>query len=677
MGETLRMLATKPNNNASTKPIANSAMSEVSCNSAGIRARVPEKSELRRCGPRMRAFDMKAQQALGPALIGAIGVVFGDIGTSPLYAFKESLGAAGFQPGDASTVLGLLSLIFWSLAIVVSVKYLAVIMRADNHGEGGILSLVALIQQRFGTAEPWARRAVALGVLGAALFYCDALITPAISVLSAVEGLAILDPDFERAVLPVTLGVIVVLFAIQRRGTARVGRLFGPIMILWFVVLAVLGVIEILQAPQVLTAVNPWYALKLFAAHPGLSLVILGAVFLAVTGAEALYADMGHFGRRPVAMAWLVLVWPALLINYFGQGALLLQSATPIANPFYALAPQALLPALVLLSTAATVIASQATISGAFSVTREAVQLDLLPRVRVLQTSAQAHGQIYVPAANLFMLIAVVLFVIGFGSSSALSAAYGASVVGTMLITTLLGALVAGSLWNWPVWRVAALFGLMLLVDLAFVAGNATKIASGGWVPLALAGVMFAMFITWRDGRLRLRAELEERAVPIKRLPELLEPAAKVPGTAVFLVSHSGFVPTALLRNLEHNKVHHAQIVILHVEIQRVPRTDPLCRVVVEELIPNVYDVRARFGFMETPDVGEAMRNARRQGLTVFAEDSSFFLGWHLVRARPRPGFPGLKSRAFAFLQRRSAQAAEFFNMPTRGVVVLATEIEL
>ena len=620
---------------------------------------------------------MKDQQALGPAFIGAIGVVFGDIGTSPLYAFKESLAAAGFQPGDASAVLGLLSLIFWSLAIVVSVKYLAVIMRADNHGEGGILSLVALVQQRFGTAEPWARRAVAVGVLGAALFYCDALITPAISVLSAVEGVEILNPDFSRAVIPVTLGVIVVLFAIQRRGTEKVGRMFGPIMILWFVVLAVLGAMEIVHAPQVLAAVNPWHALRLFGTHPGLSLVILGAVFLVVTGAEALYADMGHFGRKPVAMAWLMLVWPALLINYFGQGALLMQSAVPIANPFYALAPQGWLPALVLLSTAATVIASQATISGAFSVTREAVQLDLLPRVRVLQTSAEAQGQIYVPAANLFMFLAVVMFVVGFGSSSALSAAYGASVVGTMLITTLLGALVAGSLWNWPVWRVATLFGLMLLVDLAFVAGNATKIASGGWVPLALAGLMFAMFITWRDGRLRLRAELEQRAVPARRLAELLQPTAKVKGTAVFLVSHSGFVPTALLRNLEHNKVHHEQIVILHVEIQRVPRTDPLCRVIIEEMIPGVFDVRARFGFMETPDVGAALRNARRQGLKVFSEDSSFFLGWHLVRARPRPGFPGLKSRAFAFLQRRSAQAAEFFNMPTRGVVVLATEIEI
>ena len=620
---------------------------------------------------------MKAQQALAPAFIGAIGVVFGDIGTSPLYAFKESLAAAGYRPGDEAAILGLLSLIFWSLAIVVTVKYLTVIMRADNHGEGGILSLVALIQERYGSIDTWARRAVALGVLGAALFYCDALITPAISVLSAVEGLAVLDPNFERAVLPVTLGVIIALFAIQRRGTARVGKLFGPIMLLWFATLAILGAIEIVSAPRVLEAINPWYALRMLGAHPGLALIILGAVFLAVTGAEALYADMGHFGRRPVQLAWLVLVWPALIINYFGQGALLLQAGAPVANPFYALAPQSLLPGLVLLSTAATVIASQATISGAFSVTRQAVQLDLLPRVRVLQTSAVALGQIYVPAANTFMLIAVVLFVIGFGSSSALSAAYGASVVGTMLITTLLGALVAKSLWNWPWWRIGVLFGFMLLVDLAFVAGNLTKISDGGWVPLAIAGLMFALFITWRDGRQALRAELAQRAVPGKRLPELLAPTAKVPGTAVFLVSQSGFVPTALLRNLEHNKVHHEQILILHIEIQRVPRVDALSRVLIEELQPGVYDVRARFGFMETPDVGEALRSARRQGMNIFAEDSSFFLGWHLVRARPRPGLPGMKSRAFAFLQRRSAQAAEFFRMPTRGVVVLATDIEI
>ncbi len=614
---------------------------------------------------------------MGPTLIGAVGVVFGDIGTSPLYAFKESLGAAGYQPGDAATVLGLLSLIFWTLAVVVSVKYLAVIMRADNAGEGGILSLVALVQQHFGSAEPWARRAVALGVLGAALFYCDALITPAISVLSAVEGLEILDPQFHRAVLPVTLGVIAVLFAIQRRGTERVGRLFGPVMILWFATLAVLGGIEIVHAPRVLSAVNPWHAIELFASHPGLSLVIVGAVFLAVTGAEALYADMGHFGKRPVRLAWLVLVWPALVINYFGQGALLL-SGTATANPFYGLAPPGWLPALVLLATAATVIASQATISGAFSVTRQAVQLDLLPRVRVLQTSATTVGQIYVPAANLFMFVAVVMFVVGFGSSSALSSAYGASVVGTMIITTLLGALVARAIWKWTWQRIGTLFGLLVLVDLAFVMGNFTKIDDGGWVPLAIAAAMFAMFVTWRDGRQALRAELELRAVPIAKLPELLPKAsARVPGTAVFLVSHSGFVPTALLRNLEHNKVCHERIVILHLEFQRVPRADDATRVAFTELHPGVYEMRARFGFMETPDVGEALRAARRRGLDVFSGESSFFLGWHLVRARPRPGIAGLKSRAFAYLQRRSAQANEFFRMPARGVVVLATDIEV
>jgi KUP system potassium uptake protein len=620
---------------------------------------------------------MKSPQALRPAVIGAIGVVFGDIGTSPLYAFSSSLSAANYVPGESPIVLGILSLIFWSLAIVVTVKYVGIIMRADNAGEGGVLSLVALVQKHFGTATPWVRHAVALGVLGAALFYCDALITPAVSVLSAVEGLTLLDADFAGAVLPVTIVVIVILFAIQRRGTERVGRMFGPIMVVWFLTLALLGSLAIARAPAVLLAVNPLYGLGLLVHHPALGLTILGAVILAVTGCEALYADMGHFGRKPVRLGWLILVWPALVLNYFGQGALILGSATPIANPFYSLAPQGTLPLLVLLSTAATVIASQAVISGAFSLTREAVQLDLLPRVRVMQTSEEAQGQIFVPAANMFLFVCVVLFVLAFRSSAALASAYGVAVMGTMFVTTLLGVIVARSMWKWSWWRVGPLFGLLLMVDLAFLAGSLTKIASGGWVPLAFASVMFTVFVTWRDGRQRLRAELEDRAVSVKKLPELLAATTQVRGTAVFLVSQTGFVPTALLRNLEHNKVHHEQIVILHIEIQRVPRIDPLCRVQVEEIYPGVFDVRARFGFMETPDVGETLRNARRQGLTVFAEDSSFFLGWHLVRARPQPGIAGIKARAFAFLQRRSAQAAEFFRMPTRGVIVLATDIEL
>jgi KUP system potassium uptake protein len=386
---------------------------------------------------------------------------------------------------------------------------------------------------------------------------------------------------------------------------------------------------------------------------------------------------MGHFGKTPVRVAWVCIVWPALLLSYFGQGALLLSTDASIEHPLFELAPAGLLPALVLLATAASAVASQATISGAFSVTRQAVQLDLLPRVKIYQTSADERGQIYVPAANATMFFAAVGFVVAFGSSSALTAAYGASVIGAMIITTVLGAIVARYRWNWPLWRVATLFGLFLLVDLAFLAGNATKIAHGGWVPLTLATLMFAGFITWRDGRAKLRHELRERAVPWSTLPTLLASCTRVPGTAVFLVSHSGFVPTALLRNLEHNHVCHEHIVILHLEILRMPRQDRTARAWVEELMPNVHAVHARFGFMETPDVAEALRGARQRGLRLDDVNCTYFLGWHLVRARPRSGIAGIKSEVFAYLQRRSAQAAEFFRMPTKRVVVLATEIDI
>jgi KUP system potassium uptake protein len=467
------------------------------------------------------------------------------------------------------------------------------------------------------------------------------------------------------------------LFALQRRGTARVGGVFGPIMVLWFGTLAVLGVREIVAAPEVLVAVSPTYAIALLATHPGVALTILGAVFLVLTGAEALYADMGHFGKEPVRLAWLGCVWPALLLNYFGQGALLLTTENPVANPLFEMAPGTLLPAMILLATAASAVASQATISGAFSVTRQAVQLDLLPRVQIRQTSADERGQIYVPAANAVMLLAVIGFVVAFGSSSALSTAYGASVIGAMIITTVLGAVVARSRWQWPFWRVAAVFGLFLVVDLAFLAGNVTKIANGGWVPLTLAALMFAGFITWRDGRAKLRVELRQRAVPRTALPGLLASATRVPGTAVFLVSHAGFVPTALLRNIEHNHVCHERIVILHLEIVRTPRQDRATRAWIEELLPNVHAVHARFGFMETPDVREALRGARQRGLRIDEAECTYFIGWHLVRARPRAGLAGLKYQVFAYLQRRSAQAAEFFRMPTKRVVVLATEIEL
>jgi len=619
---------------------------------------------------------MTEQRSLARATLGALGVVYGDIGTSPLYALKEATAAAGGS-SDPAAVLGVLSLIFWSLFIVVSMKYIVLILRADNAGEGGTLSLLALVQQKIGSTGVWAGRLVMVAALGTAMFYCEALITPAISVLSAVEGLKLLDPSFERAVVPTTLAIIAVLFALQRRGTARVGGLFGPIMVLWFCTLAALGAVSIVDHPEVLAAVYPGYGIALLVTHPSVALTILGAVFLVLTGAEALYADMGHFGKQPVRLAWFILVWPGLLLSYFGQGALLLHSTERIVNPFFALAPVGLLPAFVVLATLATIIASQATISGAFSVTRQAVQLDLLPRVKIMQTAADERGQIYVPAANIAMFVAVVGFVLGFGSSDALSAAYGASVVGAMLITTCLGAIVARTRWEWPLPRIIAIFGVFLAVDLTFAAGNATKIVHGGWVPMTLALIMFAGFITWRDGRARLRRELRQRAVPWSELANLLGNATRVPGTAVFLVSHSGFVPTALLRNLEHNHVCHEHIVILNLEILRTPRQDRAARAWVEELMPNVYSVRARFGFMETPDVTEALRGARQRGLRVDPADCTYFLGWHLVRALPRPGIAGLKARVFAYLQRRSAQAAEFFKMPTKRVVVLATDVEI
>jgi KUP system potassium uptake protein len=617
---------------------------------------------------------MNQSRSLSAATLGALGVVYGDIGTSPLYAVREATAAAG-GPAPAA-VLGVVSLIFWSLLLVISLKYLVLILRADNDGEGGILSLVALVQRSVGTAGPWAARLVALGVLGTALFYCDALLTPAISVLSAVEGLELLDARMHKAILPVTVVILVGLFALQRRGTERVGRLFGPVMIIWFGTLAILGGRAIYAAPGILAALNPVHGALLLAAQPALALAILGAVFLVVTGGEALYADMGHFGRAPVRLAWFTVVWPALLINYFGQGALLLANPQAASNPFFALAPAGTLPPLIVLATLATIIASQATISGAFSITRQAVQLDLLPRVNILQTSADERGQIYVPSTNAFMLVAVVLVVLGFGSSSAISGAYGASVMGTMLITSLLGAVAAAAAWQWSAWRIGLVFGLFLAVDLAFVAGNASKIPTGGWVPLALAAAMFAVFVTWRDGRKLLRAELRRRAVPLAELPGLLAQATRVPGTAVFLVSHQGFVPTAMLRNLEHNHVCHEKIVILNLDIQRTPRQDVVSRSYPEEIYPGVHLVHARFGFMETPDVAVALAGAMRKGLRI-DEECTFFLGWHLVRARARRGIAGIKMRLFAWMQRRSAQAAEFFRMPTKRVVVLATEVEI
>jgi KUP system potassium uptake protein len=618
---------------------------------------------------------MNQPRSLSAATLGALGVVYGDIGTSPLYALREASALAGGET-DVTAMLGVLSLIFWSLLIIISLKYLVVILRFDNEGEGGVLSLVALIEDKFAASPKTTQRLVLLAVLGTAFFYCDALITPAISVLGAVEGLSIVDPGFQKFVVPGTLVILVALFAMQRRGTERIGRLFGPVMVLWFATIGLLGLRSILQTPEIVEALDPRYALGVLLGHPGVALTILGAVFLVLTGGEALYIDMGHFGKRPVRVAWFTVVWPGLLLNYFGQGALLLRSPGGSVNPFFELASPGGLPYLIAVATAAAVIASQATISGAFSVTRQAVQLDLLPRVKILQTSEDVHGQIYVPATNAFMFVATCAFVLIFQGSSGLSGAYGAAVNGTMVITTLLGAIAARAALKWSFARIALVFGLFGIVDIAFILGNATKVPHGGWIPLALSAVMFALFVTWRDGRALLRAELQRRAVPLAELPALLRGVTRVPGTAVFLVSHQGFVPTALLRNLDHNRVCHENIVILHLEIQRTPRQDVVSRSYPEEVFPGVHLVHARFGFMETPDVRVALAGAARKGLRI-DDDATFFLGWHLVRAQTRHGLAGFKARLFAWMQRRSAQAAEFFRMPTKRVVVLATEVEI
>jgi KUP system potassium uptake protein len=611
------------------------------------------------------------------ATLGAIGVVYGDIGTSPLYALEQSLNATGAGPPQPAALLGVLSLIFWSLLAIVTLKYVMLIMRADNAGEGGILSLFALVQRRLEETPRWGRAIIALAVMGAALFYCDALITPAISVLGAVEGLELLSPGLTHAVVPATLVIIVLLFAIQSRGTAHVGRLFGPVMVLWFAVLAWTGAESIMRHPQVLAALNPEYGLQLLRTHQGVSLAILGGVFLTVTGGEALYADMGSFGKGPVRLAWFAVVWPALLLSYFGQGALVLGDPAAVHKPLFALVPAPALPWMVVLATLAAIIASQATITGAFSVTRQAVQLDLLPRLRMLQTSAHEHGHIFVPVVNTFVFIAVCIFVVGFGSSDALGAAYGAAVSGTMGVTTVLGIVLATSRWNWSGWKVALCFGPLLVIDLLYSVANLAKFAQGAWVPLLFATLLYGVFMTWRFGRRLLRAALRAMAVPLKELPQLLASAIRVPGTAVFLVSEPHYVPTAFLRNLDHNHVAHERIVFLHMEFVRTPRQDPGDRVRIDTLPEGVILITARFGFMETPDVSEALKQSRVRGLKLFGQDCSFFLGWHLVRPRPRGGYDGLRRRLFAWMQRRSTQAVDFYRMPDRRVIVLATQVEL
>ena len=610
------------------------------------------------------------------AVIGAIGVVYGDIGTSPLYAFGAAIKAARPAPAGLA-IYGSLSLIFWSLVLVVSLKYLLIVLRADNEGEGGILALLARLEQYFFRWSYWSRKLLLAGALGAALFYCDAAITPAISVLSAVEGLELLDPDFSHIVLPLACGILLGLFLVQRSGTAKISRYFGPVMLLWFGTLAMFGVISIARTPQILLALNPMFALALLSHETGISLAIIGAVFLTVTGGEALYADMGHFGRSAVRVTWFGFVWPALVLNYFGQGALALRDISALDNPFFRLAPEPLLAALIILATAATIIASQATITGAFSITKQAVQLDLMPRVRIVQTSEQERGQIYVPVTKWVMLALVIGVTLGFGSSGALSAAYGAAVAGTMWITTLLAAVLARIEWKWSSPLLAMVFGSFFAVDTTFVIGNLTKIDDGAWVPVLMAALLFLVFVVWHDGRNLLARKLDAAAVGTAELPKLLTDTRQVSGTAIFLASRPDSIPSAFLRNVEHNHVVHENVVFLHIEFLRIPKTDAVTRLTIEELRDSFYSVRARFGFMETPDVGAIIQQCNRQGLRIFSRDYTLFLGQHIVVPLGQRRAQRWQRNLFAWLQRRSTGAAGFFGMPLRRVVIVSTVVEI
>jgi KUP system potassium uptake protein len=618
-----------------------------------------------------------------PALtLAAIGVVYGDIGTSPLYTMREAFGETGALPLAEATVLGVLSLIVWSLFTVVTLKYVVVILRADNRGEGGILALAALAHRAM---SPRHRRTVlVLAMFGAALFYGDGLITPAISVLSAIEGLKVPTPAFEPYVVPIALGILIALFAIQSRGTGNIGLLFGPVVCLWFLVLGFLGLAQIVRSPHVLLALDPTYGLALFARHQWSAFITLGAVFLAVTGAEALYADMGHFGQLPIRIAWFGLVLPGLLLNYFGQGALLLANPATLINPFYLLAPAWALYPMVVLATWATVIASQAVISGAFSISAQAVHLGYLPRLNVRHTSAQTVGQIYIPGINWLLLAGVVLLVLGFRSSSNLAAAYGIAVSGTMAITTVLAGIVARSRWGWPTALVVVVFGAFLAIDLTFLSANSLKIFAGGWFPIVLAAAVFFLMSTWHRGREVMFERLYRGAPSLRAFLTSLSrrPPTRVPGTAVFLTANPDGVPRALLHNLKHNKVLHERVVVLKVETEHVPRVPAARRLEIEHLGANFHRVLVRYGFMERPDVPAALRSCQLGPpeptlMDPTLMDISFFLSRETFIPSARPDLSWWQEQIFIRMANAALDATRFFRLPPNRVVELGSQIEI
>jgi len=624
------------------------------------------------------------RSSLLPLTLTALGVVYGDIGTSPLYALRECFFGSHGVPPTQENVLGVLSLVVYALLIVISIKYIAVVMHADNQGEGGILALTALLPGRNGAREGTRGVAlgrpilIALGIFGAALLYGDGMITPAISILSAVEGLQVATPVFEPWVVPVSVAILIALFVIQRHGTHRVGGLFGPVMVLWFVTIATLGVVWIIRAPQVLAAVNPWHAITFFGEHGWHGFIVLGTVFLVVTGGEALYADMGHFGRRPIRLAWFVLVLPALLINYFGQGALLLNDASA-SQPFFLMAPSWALFPLVGLSTAAAVIASQALISGAFSLTRQAIQLGYVPRLDVEHTSAREMGQVYVPQVNWGLMVCTIAMVIGFGSSGNLSAAYGIAVTMTMVITAILLHVVATERWHWPVPMALAVTAVFLTIDLAFFGANLVKVGQGGWVTLVIAALLFTMMTTWKTGRRLVAERLTARAFPLEDFMAAVAatPPTRVSGTAVFMTAQPRGTPPALAHNLRYNKILHEHVIVLTVTTAPVPYVAPKDQISIQSFGHGVYNVRAQYGFMQDPNVPEALMLARSQGVDLDPDDVIYFLGRETILVTKRHGMATWRERLFVLMARNAVRATAFFRLPPERVVELGVQVEM
>jgi KUP system potassium uptake protein len=616
--------------------------------------------------------------------VGAIGIVFGDIGTSPIYAFRETFAGHHTLHVDQMHINGVLSLIFWSMMIIVTLKYVTIIMRADNKGEGGSLALLALINRQLGGKKRWTAGIVLLGVFATALFYGDSMITPAISVLSAVEGLTTVNAGLEPFVIPIAVGILVGLFAIQSHGTARVGALFGPVMLFYFTVIAVLGVMHIVDRPQVILAtINPAHFLTFFFEEPLRAFIALGSVVLAVTGAEALYADMGHFGRKPIRVSWIYFVMPALLLNYMGQGAMLMnmgaaQAMETVKNPFFYLAPDMLRLPLVLLATMATIIASQAVISGAFSVTQQAIQLGFVPRLRIAHTSESAAGQIYIPVVNWALMTMVILLVIMFGSSSNLAAAYGIAVTGAMLIDAVLISVVLLQLWNWNRYLAIALLALFFTVDGLYLGANLLKIPAGGWFPLLIGAIAFTLLTTWAKGRQLLLARMDEASLPMEIfIKSAATSATRVPGTAVFMTSSASGVPHALLHNLKHNKVLHERVILLTVKIQDVPYVPEEKRAETQDYSAGFYRVIIHYGFMEEVNIPAELSKLEGCGPACKMMDTSFFLARQTLIASSRPGMAIWREKLFSWMLRNAESAMEFFKLPTNRVVELGSQVEI